>query len=327
MADGFLSVLIHATNNFDKTERKTMNMKALSLILPLALTSMLPMTSCASVKPVNDTSTSLMKVITYNVLYGFNHHKNLKEGAEWLNKQNPDVLALQELNGFTQQKLEEMAVKWNHPYAVILKERGFPVGLTSKTPITVIEKKTAGFKHGYLHCQTAGIDFIVLHLNPHDYLLRQKEATTIVKKAKKLLAENKSVILLGDFNARSPFDKEMLEAQRAVLVKSGETDLAAKPIDYSVMEIFEAAGLVDICNALLPYTEAARFTLPTEVVDSARPVGSPKKAAKRIDYLLLDKNLVKRCTSVTVPRDAILNSISDHFPIIMTLHRLEEDAE
>ena len=65
----------------------------------------------------------------------------------WVKEQSPDVLALNELCGFTEAKLKELAAGYGHPYAAIVKENGYPVGLTSKTPIQVIDRKIDGYGH------------------------------------------------------------------------------------------------------------------------------------------------------------------------------------
>ena len=76
------------------------------------------------------------KVMTYNVWMGFNKKQNLEVGADWIAAQNTDVLALQELKGFNQERLEQAARKWGHQYSVIFdRQGGFPQGLTAKTPI------------------------------------------------------------------------------------------------------------------------------------------------------------------------------------------------
>ena len=43
--------------------------------------------------------TETLKIVNWNVLYGFNHKKSVKQGANWIKKQAADVVALQELNG------------------------------------------------------------------------------------------------------------------------------------------------------------------------------------------------------------------------------------
>jgi exodeoxyribonuclease-3 len=97
-----------------------------------------------------------LKVINWNVLYGFNHKKSIEPDAAWIRYQNPDVLGLQELNKYTLESLSKMALEWGRAHSVRLKQKGFPAGLTSKQPIEVIERRVEGFHHGYLHCKTCG---------------------------------------------------------------------------------------------------------------------------------------------------------------------------
>src|SRR5882672_12802701 len=81
------------------------------------------------------------KVMSYNVLEGFKKDSARKaQFIEWVKGFQPDMIAFQELNYFTQASFEAFAKQFGHPYAVIQKENGYPVGLTSKYPITHIEK-------------------------------------------------------------------------------------------------------------------------------------------------------------------------------------------
>jgi endonuclease/exonuclease/phosphatase family metal-dependent hydrolase len=299
-----------------------MNRKRIFLGLLLAFIVMFQMSCHAPLKTPEGMPEPLLKIMTYNVLYGFNHHQRIPLAADWINKQNPDVLALQELNGFNEQKLSDIAAQWNHNHAVILKEQGFPVGLTSKTPIKVLEKRTEGFTHGYMHCNTAGIDFLVVHLDPHNYLQRQKEADMIVAKAKKLLADNKRMVVMGDFNSFSSSDKERLD-QKPELQESQKKrkNLNNGQFDYSVMERFEKSGLIDICDKYLPATDAGRFTFPTKSMEGGRKPEDQMKFARRIDYIFLSQNLAKQCDKVFIPREDAQDSISDHFPVIITLRK------
>ncbi len=148
-------------------------------------------------------------VMSYNILTGFEWGKDTSRQAElveWVNDQKPDVLALQELCDFTREKLETLAKGWGHEYVVILKEDGYPVGLTSNRPIEVKDKVREDLWHGMLHCTTWGIDFYVVHLSPADWQFRRKEAEIIGQKIEAGKAHNNKYIVLGDFNAHSPFD-------------------------------------------------------------------------------------------------------------------------
>ena len=89
----------------------------------------------------------------------------MEELTSWINSKEPDIVALQELCGYTEQKLLEDAKKWGHKYAIILKTGGYPVGLTSSKPIVLKEKVMDDLWHGMLHCKTWGIDIFVAGSN------------------------------------------------------------------------------------------------------------------------------------------------------------------
>ena len=92
-------------------------------------------------EPIKETKT--LKVITYNIWNGFDWGKDVDRKEKlvtWVKAQNPDVMALQELCGYTQEQLLIDAKKWGHNYAQILKTTGYSVGITSKEPIEVKEK-------------------------------------------------------------------------------------------------------------------------------------------------------------------------------------------
>lgn len=80
--------------------------------------------------------------------------------VQWAKRQNADIVAFEELNNFTQVSLSKFAMKWGHPYAVILKEIGYPVGITSKYPITNAYKLIKGMHHGCLYVEIKGISFL-----------------------------------------------------------------------------------------------------------------------------------------------------------------------
>ena len=65
----------------------------------------------------------LLKVITHNVWYGFTKKSEPRHGEwrQWMSRQSPDVVSLQEINGFSANDLAEDAVSWGHSYSEILK--------------------------------------------------------------------------------------------------------------------------------------------------------------------------------------------------------------
>ncbi|MCC8152748.1 MAG: hypothetical protein LIP01_00125 [Tannerellaceae bacterium] len=86
------------------------------------------------------------KILSHNIWDGFEDEPERKvKFINWVKEQDPDIMAYQELCGFTEKDLAEMAVQYGHPYVVIAKEEGYPVGLSSKEPIELIYKQIEGY--------------------------------------------------------------------------------------------------------------------------------------------------------------------------------------
>ena len=211
-----------------------------------------------------------LRILTYNVLYGFNHDKAPEIGAQWISEQNPDIVALQELNGFKQGTLEEIAKKWHHDHAIILKERGFPVGLTANSEITVIEKGLDEMWHGFLHCKVKGMNIFVVHLSPSQHAFRMKEAKLLCEKAKPLLDAGETVLFLGDFNCNSPLDQKWLDArpknEEALDKKTAQARTGNADPNSAVMAQFLALGLIDLVHVKQPTAELERGTFATRLL-------------------------------------------------------------
>jgi len=242
-----------------------------------------------------------LRVVSWNVLYGFNHGRSVDEGVAWLNDQAPHVLALQELNGFTADKLAATAARYGHGHSALQKESGFAMGLTSTAPIEVLERRVDGFHHGYLHARTHGIEFFVVHFWPG----KAHEVEHVLGRARARLAAGARVAILGDFNTHSARDATFLAGKRA------------EP-RFEELGSLEAAGFVDVVHrfdrrALVscpsPIT-IPRWSKDLEEVDSKR---------QRIDFVLLDGELAHRARSATILRSETLDAISDHYPVVCEL--------
>lgn len=246
---------------------------------------------------------SNFKVVCWNVLYGFNHGQSVEEGAKWLTEQAPDVVALQELNRYTSESLNQLAQNWGHKHSAILKEKGFPVGLSSRQPIEVLERKVEGFHHGYLHCKTCGIHFFVVHFWPR----KDHEAEHVLNKATALLARGERVIVLGDLNTHSRKDKEFLER-------------ADRETWFTVTDNLEAGGFVDLVHK---HDRKSKYSAPT-------PITIPKWSAnleevrskrQRIDFIFADGKLQASSVHGTILTSEVLDGISDHYPVVAEFNR------
>ena len=265
-----------------------------------------------------------LKVITYNIWNGFDFRKDIdrKNGViDWLIDQKPDVLALQELCGYNQETLLEDAKKWGHNHAVILKDNCHSVGLTSVGPIVIKEKVLDGLWHGMLHCETFGVDFFVVHLSPKDRDFRVKESNIIISKIDSI--ENKSFVVLGDFNSHSPFDgdidmesPEFLERIRmSDSNNEANNNLLDSEFDYSVMSSFMSYPLIDVTQRFVSSQD--RFTFPAEVLlKNYTSKESLEKNRRRIDFIMASRELAKNCVNSSVHNDKETGLLSDHYPVV-----------
>ena len=245
--------------------------------------------------------TETFKIVNWNVLYGFNHKKSVKQGANWIKNQAADVVALQELNGHNQVGFKELAAEWRHDHAAILKKEGFPVGLTSNQPIEVIERRVKDFHHGYLHCKTHGIHFFVVHFWPGKYW----EVDWILDKTAPLIERGEKIIILGDFNGNSRKDEDFLIAN-ATLRKR----------DYTFVDKVEAKGFVDIVHKHDPKAKISQPS-PITIPRWTKDMEELKLKRYRIDFVFADKSFAEQSHSGTISLGREIETISDHYPIIV----------
>ena len=269
--------------------------------------------------------TDKLKVISYNIWNGFDWGKDLarkKELVRFIAEQKPDVVALQELCGFDEEKLAELAKDWGHDYSEILKTDGYPVGITSTKPIILKERILENMHHGALNCQTWGIDFLVVHFSPFSFKKRHEEAKNIMSKLSEIRKEQSKYIVLGDFNAVSPFDAnyykgndEMMESLReAEKQHEHVSNLLNNELEYGAVCAFLSFPLIDVVQK---YTNSLdqRISCPTQVFEKLKGKGRHVNS-KRIDYILVSPELAKVCTDAYVANKEVTYYLSDHYPVV-----------
>jgi exodeoxyribonuclease-3 len=240
-----------------------------------------------------------------------------------MDSRKPDVVALQELCAYTEEKLAADANAWGHKHSVLLKTSGYSVGITSRHPIVVKEKIMEGMHHGALHCEVSGIQVFVIHLSPFSWEKRSSEADTLLSRINKLIAEGKDVIVCGDFNALSPIDYSMYRDNMELLEGRKEREKEHEHIRnlrndmfcYAVMSKFLGAGLYDVC-AKFVNEGPDRTTSPTlifaeNIKDEARLL----RNGKRIDFILASYPLAGKCENAFVLNKGETARLSDHYPV------------
>lgn len=277
---------------------------------------------------VNDS----LKVMTYNIWNGFDWGKDTLRRIklqDWVNEQEPTVLALQELNNYTPQKLKVDARSWGHKYAVLLKESGYSVGLTSAFPIQIKEKIQTGLHHGALHCETAGIDFLVVHLHPGSISRRMEESEILLQKLEEIKRRTDHFFVLGDFNAHSPFDAHLYEPDGYFMNrlrknnkgKRSSGNLIMGELDYSVMASFLAFPLYDVVRNKTTGM-AERGTFPGRVLGHVTDETTSQLISRieRIDYILVSPSLKKHTMNAEVHNGEENWMLSDHYPVSATFY-------
>lgn len=270
-----------------------------------------------------------LKVITYNIWNGYDWGKDENRRTKlvnWMANKKPDIVALQELCKYSPGKLKEDATNWGHNFSFLLKTEGYSVGLTSKYPIEIKEKIFKGMHHGALHCQTGGIDIFIIHLSPGSYLKRREETEIIIQKLNQVIKSNSKYIVMGDFNAHSPFDADLYKNNILLnrLRKSNKDkpktgNLVDNELDYSILSKFLSLQLIDVCQKFTTGIEE-RGSFPSLSLGKLSNETNEQLISRlaRIDYILVSPELAKKCTKTKVYNGKENWFLSDHFPVEAT---------
>ena len=257
-----------------------------------------------------------IRILTYNIWYGFKKKPDRKkEWIDYIKSLNSDIIALQELNGFTEEVLAKNAKSWGHPHTALLKEDGFPTGITSKYPIKNLEKITEGYHHGMLSCKTGGLQIYVIHLHPGHWEIRHREVDLLLE----TLMNHKPgepILLVGDFNTFSIHDKKYYDQNPDIIPFFRRLDqrwksnrnLRDDQLDYTHLNKFKNAGYIDLIAE-----RRANFmgTFPTKL-----RLDEDNGPDRRLDYFFANKELSIRCKLAKYLVNPKTDLLSDHYPAI-----------
>lgn len=265
-----------------------------------------------------------LKIISYNVYNGMklDESEGKQKYIDWAKAQDADIIAWQEMNFFTREKLEKFAASYGHKYAVLLKESPddpafFPVAITSKYPIVNVNKVVDNLWHGALFADVGNYHFVITHMNPFWTTKRIDEINLIIDSIKYSRDPNGKWIIAGDLNSFSPADKP--DYDKSTLLEDIKEKQKKRPIldnlvngqlSYTVQQNLLDAGYID---ALKIKHKEFISTAPTKVFYDQASV------PLRYDYIYVSPPLKDNVIDVQVIKDDFTDKYSDHYPVQMII--------
>lgn len=263
-----------------------------------------------------------IKILSYNVLYGLQKDSvNVDRYVSLINDLQPDIVATQEMNGWTQKTLEGLAKRYGHPYALQSKEDGFPVALTSKTPLVNFRKVTENMWHSYIYAKVRGIHIFVIHFSPFSYQKRLEEVTDIIAQANEI-PQDEPILIMGDFNALAASDRvhhgnDLLASMRDREKQQEHIrNLNNGDIDYTVLGKLKEAGFKDSYKL---FTEEFTGSMPTFKDGNGNLKESNTGIPRRIDFVWCNASAAKYLTRSIILKNELTDVISDHYPVYVEL--------
>lgn len=263
------------------------------------------------------------KILSYNVLYGLQKDStaNIQRYIDLVNELDPDIVATQEMNGWTQKSLEELAIRYDHPYALQSKEDGFPTALTSKTPPVNFKKITENMWHSYLYAKVRGIHIFVIHFSPFSYQKRLEEVDNIIAQTSEI-SDDEPILIMGDFNSMDISDQRHYGEELLTMMREQEKkhehirNLNNGQIDYSVLNKLHEAGFKDSYRLL---NNSFESSVPSYKSGDAQIKTSISGIGKRIDFLWCNNTAAKMVTKSEIIKNEKTHIISDHYPVYVEL--------
>jgi len=253
---------------------------------------------------------STVKVVNWNTYHLFDHKAKVEQATAWLAGQAPDFVALQEVLHIKEAGLGELAKSWGHDHAVMHKESGYPVALTSSQPIEVVARVTKGHHHGYLHAHTHGLEVFVVHFWP----TRPHEAESVSTQAAALVEAGRSVVVMGDFNGKIRFDEAYLLEHGFGKRENGTVDM-----DYRLTDAFLEKGFVELVSLHSP-KDLYTFGAPALIPRWAKTLEEVESRRRRIDFIFASPDLAAVSKSAHVDADdSTVGLYSDHYPVLCAL--------
>lgn len=293
-------------------------MKIMKFLLSGVLVNSLCLVCLQSAAADKDAGDKEIRLIDYNILNGmwYDQYNGYDRFVSWVRSKDPDVLTLcesathwdkdkvdrtpEEMPRFLPDSLGVLAARWGHRYyAVGPYQDNYPVSVTSKYPVEVIQRIGDGLSHGAMHVRIRGVNYVVLHLWPQKYSMgdttrkdnkgdefRVHEIRTILDSTicNPRFKDEKYWIMTGDFNSHSPLDEEYYGTSRNY------------DVHKMIREYYGHDVIGDIYKTFVP---------------------SMNNGKSRIDYIYCTPGIFENVKGAETVTDDFTEAASDHLPLLV----------
>lgn len=305
----------------------------------------------------NSNNIESIKVVTYNLFYGLTlspskSGDNIPQEEKFINwalKENPDIIAYQELGSTYDSELEllQLASKINHNHAYVW-DRGSKqsIGISSKWEMELVDGDNTYEGHAVYKIKNEPFYFIITHLSSSSINKRKNETDLILSKYQNYVNNNNHVIILGDFNSNTENDAVYLDNNISERLKerfdkgnkfnselncTTNTDISTCDWDYSVMPKYFSSDL-DLIDLINDYANIEGYkankiwgTFPSKAAAAVATKSQRSRHLSRIDYVLCNQALSIYTKDARIVHGYTnsnnefieMDEISDHYPILI----------
>ena len=255
-----------------------------------------------------------MKFLTWNIKTGGG--TRLSAILAVLERERPDLLALQELRDFHRddaRRMHEVADALGMTAHLAPSAFGQPVAVLARPPLTLTRTKSVRWQLHHaaavavVPTEAGPLKVISTHLNPFSPYRRLREARWL---AARHASARKLVLLAGDLNSLDPGTDHAAELAALRGVYRHRHRAPDGTADTRAMAAFGAAGFTDLWTVS---GGGDGRTAPTT------QGGGAEFSGMRLDYILASPPLAARARDTRVIRGAETEFASDHYPVTTTL--------
>ena len=253
-----------------------------------------------------------MKMMTWNIKTGGG--TRLAAILAVLQRERPDVLALQELRDFGRhdgRRMREVAEAVGMTAHLAPSAFGQPVAVLARPPLELTRTRVVRWRLHHaaavavVSTREGPLTVVSTHLNPFSPYRRMREARWL---AARYASRRRLVVLAGDLNALDPRTDHTGEVERLGPLYRRRHLAPDGSVDTRAIAAFEEAGLTDLWTG-----GGDGRTAPTS------EGGGQEFSGMRLDYVLGSPPVAARARNLRVVRGGETEYASDHYPLRVDL--------